>query len=203
MAIKDILNVAQENPKCVPYLADIKKKCENCYAFLSGPKNAKEPFATVTHNDLWVNNTMVKFDENGKPVHNKIIDFQFTSYDSPGKDIIFLLFDSVQNDVIKKHYDAFIKLYHDSFISTLEQSKVDVKEYTFDYFIQELEYAAKNTFVICQCLTMLRPIFAVKESVNEVEDLNPENILQYKTTSKQHKEKLYFLIEEFVKRKWI
>lgn len=50
---------------------------------------------------------------------------------------------------------------------------------------------------------MLRPIFAVKENATEVENLRTDNILLYKEASREHKEKLYYLIEEFSKRKWI
>lgn len=35
----------------------------------------REPFATVNHCDMWVNNTMQKI-ENGKVVKNKFVDFQ-------------------------------------------------------------------------------------------------------------------------------
>lgn len=73
LQIADILSVAKENPQCVPYLAALKKKCESCYRIPSGVKSEKGPFATITHNDLWVNNVMIKFGENGTPIHSKIV----------------------------------------------------------------------------------------------------------------------------------
>lgn len=131
------------------------------------------------------------------------MDYQFLNYDSLGKDLIFFLFDSVQNEVIKRKYDEILRLYHDTFISTLKRLKVDTTPYTYEKLLEELDFAANNTFAIGQSLAMLRPIFAVKENVNEVENLRDDNILQYKEATKLHKEKLYMLVEEFAKRKWI
>ncbi|CAG9831175.1 unnamed protein product [Diabrotica balteata] len=68
----------------------------------------REPFATITHRDLWVNNIMVKQVENTtKEV--KIVDFQLYSYDSPAADIFFFVFSSVNFDVLRNHVDDLFK----------------------------------------------------------------------------------------------
>nr|AAW57431.1 10G08 [Ips pini] len=200
---EDIIKLASENPQCAPYVKALKRKCESCYRSGKNPKIGRELFTTITHNDIWVNNLLIKFDENGIPIGNKLVDYQFLNYDSLGKDLIFFLFDSVQNEVIKRKYDEILRIYHDTFISTLKRLNVDTTPYTYEKLLEELDFAANNTFAIGQTFAMLRPIFAVKESVNEVENLRDDNILQYKEPTKLHKEKLYMLVEEFVKRKWI
>ncbi|CAH1111444.1 unnamed protein product [Psylliodes chrysocephalus] len=45
-------------------------------------------FNTLVHDDLWTNNTMQKF-KNGKPVENKLVDFQIIAYGSPARDLFF------------------------------------------------------------------------------------------------------------------
>ncbi|CAG9769015.1 unnamed protein product [Ceutorhynchus assimilis] len=207
-SIEDILSLAKENPECVPYLDALKKKCEKCYRLHSeaARRMEKEPFATVTHNDLWVNNSMMKLGENGKPIRNKIvsmIDYQFINYGSPGKDLIFFIFNSVKNEIIRTKYNEMIRLYHQTFTTALIQLGVNIRRFSWENFLEELNQAADNTFVICQCFVMLRPIFAVKELATDVENLRNDNILQYKGASVEHKQKLYHLIEEFAKRNWL
>ncbi|XP_066143503.1 uncharacterized protein [Euwallacea fornicatus] len=202
-SIEDILNLASDNPKCINHLRNLESKLEQCYRASHDRIPGNRPFLTITHNDIWVNNLMVKFDENGKPLENKIVDYQFLNLGSPGKDLIFFIFDSVQNDVIRSRYQDLIRTYHNTLISVLKELKVDTTVFTLEKLEEELEFAAKETFAIGQCFAMLRPIFAVKESVTDVENLSNDNIFQYKNTTKAHRDKLCLLIEEFAKRKWI
>ncbi|XP_066258652.1 uncharacterized protein [Euwallacea similis] len=202
-SIEDVLNLASENPNCVCHLKGLRLKLQECYRAPYERKPGNRLFSTITHNDIWVNNLLVKFDEYEKPLESKIVDYQFLNFGSPGKDLIFFIFDSVQNDVIRSRYQDLIRTYYSTFISVLKELKVDTAVFTLEKLKKELEFAAKETFAIGQCFVMLRPIFAVKENVTDVENLSNDNILQYKNASKAHKDKLCLLIEEFAKRKWI
>lgn len=42
----------------------------------------------LTHGDLWVNNLMLKYDENNNPIDAVMLDFQFACYGSPALDLI-------------------------------------------------------------------------------------------------------------------
>lgn len=143
---------------------------------------------------------MIKL-ENGKVVENKMVDFQIVGYGSPAKDVVFFLFSSVQIPVLKAHCDEFFKVYHDTFLETLEELQCDTKPFSFKAFNKELDAEARDTqFFHLQC--MLQPIYATKDDIKDMKDFCEEDL---KTTniSKEFKEKEWFLIEEFAKRNWI
>ncbi|XP_044260223.1 uncharacterized protein LOC123008475 [Tribolium madens] len=163
----------------------------------------QEPFATLIHNDYWVNNTMVKI-EPGKPTKNKMVDFQVYGYGSPAKDLIFFLFSSVQNDIIKNECDNLIKLYHDTFIDVLKQLKCDTKPFSFENFEKELKLEAANS-QFGHIVFMCTPIFAPKGSVKELNEFSPDTFIKMMDTfcSDLHKKKLELIVTEFAKRNWI
>ncbi|KAJ9592865.1 hypothetical protein L9F63_015443 [Diploptera punctata] len=110
-------------PECIPYLERIEEDVHK-YFNLKGKATEpppREPFATLVHNDFWVNNIMFKYqkssDNNSSiPVKVKIVDFQLTTYASPVRDLIFLLFTSSEEGLVEKHYDYLISLYHKEFL---------------------------------------------------------------------------------------
>ncbi|KAJ8977761.1 hypothetical protein NQ317_001125 [Molorchus minor] len=81
-----ILEIFQDSYKCIPYIPKLKRIFEGAKEASKTPP--KEPFATVTHGDTWVNNIMLKF-KNNKPFKLKFVDFQVCDYKSPGSDLFF------------------------------------------------------------------------------------------------------------------
>uniref|UniRef100_V5G064 CHK kinase-like domain-containing protein n=1 Tax=Anoplophora glabripennis TaxID=217634 RepID=V5G064_ANOGL len=57
------LEMLQDSYKCIPWIPKVKNIFENVRA--AGDAPPKEPFATVTHGDMWFNNTMNKISEQG------------------------------------------------------------------------------------------------------------------------------------------
>jgi hypothetical protein len=163
-------------------------------------QEAREPFAVITHNDCWVNNFLVKL-ENGKPVKSIMVDYQIMSYGSPAQDIVFFLFSSVKNDVVKEHYDDLIKLYYKTFISVLEQLKCDTTPFTFEALQKEIDHEAKYSQF--QHLSfMLYPIFAPVPEEQDITKIDITTITGH-TVPDSHKQKYAFVVKEFVKRNWI
>ncbi|KAG5891393.1 hypothetical protein JTB14_017916 [Gonioctena quinquepunctata] len=93
-------------------------------------RTPEEPLSTVIHTDLWVNNTMQKF-ENEKAVANKLVDFQVYTYGSPAADLFFFLWTSVSMDVLKQNLDYFIEFYFENFIEILKEHQCDTSQFTF------------------------------------------------------------------------
>ncbi|RZC41044.1 EcKinase, APH, and/or DUF1679 domain containing protein [Asbolus verrucosus] len=178
-----------------PFLERLHKSLEKL-VLVQPPR---EPFATIIHNDCWVNNTMIKL-EDGKPIKNKLVDFQICDYGSPAKDIVFFLFTSVKTEVIKQHYDGLIQFYYKVFTSILLELKCDIAQFSFEAFEKELDYEAKHS-QFGHILFMLYPIFAPKGSVKEINELNPNSMSMEPTPS--YIEKLIFVVKEFAKRNWI
>lgn len=140
--LKDIFDDIVKNPK--PYW---------------GIRDKKEPFATICHGDLWVNNTMQVF-KGTKMLKNKFLDFQMYTYDSPAQDLLFFIWTSVQFDVLKEHFDDLLKYYHDNFTEILFQLGCDVSPFSFDKFQDELKEATK--YKIVNGITMTKTILAEK-----------------------------------------
>lgn len=69
---------------------------------------ADEPWATMVHNDSWVNNIMVKLRGEDEPLV-KLVDFQICMYSSFAKDLLLFLLTSVQDNVQLEHLDDLLQ----------------------------------------------------------------------------------------------
>ncbi|RZC39235.1 EcKinase domain containing protein [Asbolus verrucosus] len=180
---------------CKPFVSRVMKAIDQ-------PPNLqpREPFATISHNDVWVNNTMIQLDRK-KPIKNKLVDFQVCNYGSPAKDLLFFLFSSVKNHILEKHYNDLVQFYHRTFTSVLKELKCDTTQFSFGAFEKELDYEARNSqfgHIVFMCF----PIFAPKGSVKDIAELLPGEFSDGPPTE-LHKQKLAFVIKEFIKRNWI
>lgn len=68
----------------------------------------------ITHGDTWQNNTMFRYDDNGKPIEVSLLDWQISRYVSPIVDIIYFIFNCTTKKLRDAHYDGFLKTYHKS-----------------------------------------------------------------------------------------
>lgn len=97
----------------------------------------KEPYVTITHQDLWVNNFMIKYEKNIL-TSNKFVDFQGCTYDSPVRDVLFFLFTSVQFDVLQDQLDKLLEYYHQYFEKTLEDLGCPTDEFSEEHYFDEI-----------------------------------------------------------------
>lgn len=88
-------------------------------------------FCTAVHNDFWVNNMMIKY-EDGIPKHVKIVDFQITIYGSLAYDVIFFLFTSVKVPLLENNFDDLLLYYYDQFTSVLKNANVPLDNYSYE-----------------------------------------------------------------------
>jgi thiamine kinase-like enzyme len=178
-------------------LKPLKERILNAFDESFAPRETRETFATITHNDCWVNNFLLKL-ENGKPVKNIIVDYQLCSYGSPARDIVFFLYSSVQDDVLKEHYDDLIKLYYQIFISTLEQLKCVTAPFTFEALEKEINNEARYS-QFGHVTFMLYPVFRPQADIPDNTEINMFN---HKIPD-AHKRKFVSVVNEFIKRKWL
>lgn len=94
----------------------------------------ENPFNTICHNDLWVNNVMIAYDDRGKPTRVKIFDFQLIMYASLSIDVLFFLFTSVQNDILLEHFEYFLKFYFDEFCKSLKYFGCSLDDFTWEKY---------------------------------------------------------------------
>lgn len=85
----------------------------------------------LLHGDSWVNNYMFKYDSEGNLSGIKFLDFQFSQWSSPVFDLHYFIFTSAAPHLRFDRINEFLKIYHDSFVATLEKLN-DKTCYTFD-----------------------------------------------------------------------
>lgn len=71
-------------------------------------------YAVISHGDAWQNNTMFRYDNNGKPIEICLLDWQISRYSLPVIDISYYMFCCTTKEVRDAHYDEFLKVYHES-----------------------------------------------------------------------------------------
>lgn len=191
-----ILTLLEENLECAALLPKIKKSID---LQKDDRTSFREPFATLSHKDMWVNNFMVKL-ENGKVVTNKFVDFQGFTYESPVRDLLFYLFTSVKIDVLKENLDYFLKLYHEHFVKTLEDLQCSTKVFSYENYNDEIQHYA--TYEIFHILFMLIiVVMGKKDGPPKKEDAAP--VISKDNLSTDIKERVWWIVKEFGQRKWL
>lgn len=76
--------------------------------------DATGPASVITYGDVWQNNTMFKYDVNGKPIETSFVDWQVVRHSSPMIDVAFFIFCSTTKEVRDVHYNKFLNTYHDT-----------------------------------------------------------------------------------------
>lgn len=122
-------------PDCISYankLYDMLEKIDN-----KPLPSIKEPFATLLHNDLWMNNILFQY-HLGKPVAVKFVDFQTTIYNSPMREIVYFIFTSTEEQV-QQQFDHLIQIYYKSFTGYLEKLGCEISDFSFEKFQEEIK----------------------------------------------------------------
>ncbi|XP_075145779.1 uncharacterized protein LOC142220487 isoform X2 [Haematobia irritans] len=89
---------------------------------LKSEKNPYE-FNVLNHGDLWVNNIMFQYHEDGSLKETYFIDFQMGRYGSPAQDLLYFLISSTNLDIKIQQFDNFIAYYHRELIDHLQLLK--------------------------------------------------------------------------------
>lgn len=189
-----IIEILEENPACQPLINKMEKSAK----LLTDERTFREPFATLSHKDMWINNFMVKL-ENGKVIKNKFVDFQAYTYDSPVRDLLFFLFTSVEITILKENLDYFLKFYHDQFIATLIELNCPTLDFSFEKFMDEIHYY--GVFEIFHLMFMLVLVVHGKKGEAPSGDGPPHILLS--AIPQKVKETVWWIVQEFEKRDWL
>ncbi|CAH2002705.1 unnamed protein product [Acanthoscelides obtectus] len=141
------LEICKDSEECAPYMTEVDKILTYFKEHPQALHKTIPPnkiWATLSHGDMWVNNTMQRFEE-GKILENKFVDFQLYTSDTPVKDLLFFLWSSCQLGVLQGHLEDLLKYYHASFIKILEELGCNVTPYSYEKFILEAEQVAVRT----------------------------------------------------------
>lgn len=88
----------------------------------------------ITHGDAWQNNTMFRYDKNGKPIEISLLDWQISRHSSPIIDIVYYMFCCTTKELRDAHYDDFLKVYHESLSAHIQRYVVTKMTSNFIFF---------------------------------------------------------------------
>ena len=97
----------------------------------------------LAHGDFWLNNMMIKSNESNEPEDLLMLDFQASSWASPGLDLHYFITSSVHDDVKIACYDEFIKHYYDQFTESLRKLKYNQHNPSLDELYDDLRDKAR------------------------------------------------------------
>jgi len=199
---KDMIQKAHNDYKSIKeaevYLDKIEKTIE--YG-LTHDVTPEEPWATLVHHDFWVNNMMFKYDESGKLINMKIVDFQLTIYNYGVDDLIFFLISSSQKEVLDNHLDDMIDFYYDSFIKSLKSLSIDTNAFPKSQFMEQLNQCAPIKFN--QCIMMVQVIQAARGSVSQTTETADECVFAGGIDDDNYKQKLLHVLTIFDRKGWL
>lgn len=196
------ITILQEYEEVKPYLDTLNTILKmDPKAFKEKMKKVpKEPFVSISHNDLWTNNTMQIFSEE-KPIKNKLIDFQMYQYDSIAKDLLFFICTSVILPVLQEHFDDLIDFYYKNFINILDKLGCNTTPFSYENFLEELNAQARDE--LGHIIFFQIPVFGKKgEAVFDLKDGNPMDLKKEKV-SEIARSRAVQIIQIFGKKGWI
>lgn len=198
------LDALENNDQCKLYVQRLKKtveesKDDTMKSFFEKPK--REPFATISHNDMWVNNTMQIF-QGSKMLKNKFVDFQMYTYDSPARDLLFFVWSSVELPVVKRRFNDLLKYYHSQLLGVLQRLGCDTTPFSYEKFEIELKESALH--VLFQCFMMFIVIFGKKGSFALDMTADPGQVpFKKEDITESLQERAASMIQNFGRRGWI
>lgn len=83
--------------------------------------SSAEPYSVICHGDVTTNNSMFRKDDKGNPVEFRLLDWQFSRYASPVTEIVIYILCSTTKELRDKHYEDFLKIYHESLTDLLSR----------------------------------------------------------------------------------
>ncbi|XP_018566830.1 uncharacterized protein LOC108907575 [Anoplophora glabripennis] len=105
-------------------------------------------YVCITHGDCWSNNMMFKYDETGKLVDLKLLDFQMFRLGSPVCDLAYCLY-SGGTKAIFDDVDHFLRIYYDSLSENLREYGCDPdKIYPFQAIKNEWKVYCQLGFIV-------------------------------------------------------
>ncbi|XP_017033673.1 uncharacterized protein [Drosophila kikkawai] len=92
----------------------------------------------LNHGDLWVNNLLFKYDSAQRPLDMIFIDFQLSVWGSPGIDINYFFYTSLNLEVLRHRRPQLLRAYHARLSETLLSLDLGVPVPSYEQILEEV-----------------------------------------------------------------
>lgn len=152
-----------------PLLREIN---ENLWNKMIAMVKRTENFNVLNHGDMWVNNIMYKYNEDGHVTSAKLVDFQLSRYTSPALDLLYFLFTSPRAEVLSNEMFNLISLYHEALLADLATLGVNV-HFPLSQLHEDMRDRA--TFAIMTMAQILPIIVVPPKDVLDLDNMTMED----------------------------
>lgn len=134
-AVAEVGSWGEEYAKYVPHLEFLK---ENFLTICDDALKPSDGMGVFIHGDMWLNNLLVKYNDDTSASDVLLIDFQLCGWGSRAVDLIYFMFTTLNEEDYINNFDQVLQIYNDEFTKTLRKLNYkDIPEFT--EFQQEVE----------------------------------------------------------------
>lgn len=109
----------------IPGELDVKKFRKLAESVQNRLKNLSKYKGTLLHGDLWCNNFLFSYNEDGRPSRGMLVDYQFLKYGPPALDVVQLLASNTRTEFRGEHYGELIAFYYEKFGECFKSKGID------------------------------------------------------------------------------
>lgn len=164
--IQNFLLAQIEFCKTRPDLQKVAKKLTNIQGSFFDRMSAtcvrdEDDFNVILHGDLWANNVMFKYDDNGEIEDTILVDFQICNYGPPALDVTYCLYTSSDDAISEVDWEMLVQHYYDKLrdmLAKLNYSKKFLSLMEFNAQIIMRGMYASSLGIICEAGRILENV---------------------------------------------
>ncbi|XP_011693600.1 PREDICTED: uncharacterized protein LOC105453385 [Wasmannia auropunctata] len=170
MSVKGLAEEIATWPGMKKYADKIAKLTDEIYQIgINAAKMSEDEFNVINHGDMWVNNMLFKYDNDGKPVEHIFVDFQMCVYTSPALDLLYFISTSPSPDIIENKRDILLNEYLGTLSATMAQLNCKTQPPT----MEELKATMKRraSYGMIASFSVLPMVLCCKSEVKDLDEL--------------------------------
>jgi hypothetical protein len=160
-------------------------------------------FNVLNHGDLWVNNTMFRYNEHDEPVDVMLVDYALGYFGSPAIDLSYFFCTSTMEQLKERDFDQLLQHYHEELVLSLQ--KLDYKKRIPTLTDLQVELLKKGMVGVIYSMFLVA-LLLVEDTANaDLSHLlnNTEKALQFRKMMFQHpkyRRRMEYLLDFFDRR---